>query len=85
MTMIPIREAAKQRKISIERIRQYIRADRIPGAVRDEHFGRYLVPSDFVILAPEKAPRKKDDYLVSIVEREIEVFTDELLPKRGAK
>jgi len=57
MSLIPIREAAKQRNISIERIRQYIRADRIPGAVRDEHFGRYLVPSDFVILAPKRGAK----------------------------
>jgi len=54
MSLIPIREAAKQRNISIERIRQYIRADRIPGAVRDEHFGRYLVPEGFVILPPKR-------------------------------
>ena len=53
--MIPVRQAAKQLGISHERMRQYIRAGRVPGAVHDPHFSRWLVPADFVVLpAPKK-------------------------------
>ena len=51
--MIPVRQAAKQLGISHERMRQYIRAGRVPGAVHDPHFSRWLVPSDFVVLPPK--------------------------------
>ena len=51
--MIPVRQAAKQLGISHERMRQYIRAGRVPGAVHDPHFSRWLVPADFVVLPPK--------------------------------
>ena len=62
--MIPVRLAAKQLGISHERMRQYIRAGRVPGAVHDPHFSRWLVPADFVVLPPKSkvpkaAPPKK--------------------------
>lgn len=52
--MIPVRQAAKQLGISHERMRQYIRAGRVPGAVHDATFGHWLVPATFVVLPPKK-------------------------------
>ena len=52
--MIPVRQAAKQLGISHERMRQYIRAGRVPGAERDATFGHWLVPAQFVVLPPTK-------------------------------
>ena len=58
--MIPVRQAAKQLGISHERMRQYIRAGRVPGAVHDPHFSRWLVPSDFVVLPPKGLPSEDE-------------------------
>ena len=55
--MIPLREAAKQLGVSPERVRQLIRAGRIPGAHVEPVFGRYMLPSDFVVTPAKRGKR----------------------------
>lgn len=58
--MIPLREAAKQLGVSPERVRQLIRKGRIPGAIVEPVFGRYMLPVDFFVTPPKGRETKNE-------------------------
>jgi len=54
---IPLRDAAKQLGVSPERVRQLIRAGRIPGAHVEPVFGRYMLPVNFAVTPAKRGKR----------------------------